>query len=119
MKHSWSKIIFGAAAVSFLFAIFCFSFCRLAKAGHCSAQQRSCPMAGQCPESSFSRILQTEEFKFSFSDGVSQFSNSKFFPQEKAVREVLISLPQALYESPPFFLQRSVPTYLFNRVLRL
>lgn len=134
MKTFWLKIISGAAIAAFLSVTLCCSFC-LARSGHCNMSamnsssvavsashmkpNSSCPMSNGCSGRSFFNAEKQEKFEISLPESVSLFSGSHFISGNNFADSDLASFSGVLYEPPPLALQKSVPIWLFDRVLRL
>ena len=140
MKKSWQKTLCGVSVCFFTFAIFCCSICNLAQASVSSAQSiqhapllastkihhSCCPNDRssshndkKCQDINSSPLLQPEK--------LSDLWKSVIFPVSKlplhcnnVIRDVSnAALTVVSYQSPPKLLQKSVPIYLFDRVLRI
>lgn len=135
MKNIYKKMIGGTVALFFLSAIFCCSFCGIAQAKTCDMsmsvtsgsalaasvgqQDPSCPLNSNCPGRYLFNVVQPEKLELSHPKIVSQFSKAYFFLAKHVTDSYLTSFLEVSYESPPTSLQKSVPIYLLDRVLRL
>ena len=139
MKKSWKQILCGISVFFFLFAIFCCSICNLTQnsaQANVAVQSVSilasvknnhscCPPPGnssnqkKCQDNNFSLVLQPEKLN-DLGQGTGH-EVSKIIFHFNAVTGNLSSLVLAenFSHSPPKLLQKSVPIYLSNRVLRL
>lgn len=131
MKTFWLKIISGAAIAAFLSVILCCSFC-LARTGHCRMSvmnsasvavsashmkpNSSCPMNSDCLGRSFFNAEKLEKFEASSLKDTFSFSRIDFVPWGNLAAD---RISFSGYESPSRALQKSVPIWLFDRVLRL
>lgn len=130
MKNFDKKTIFsGCVIFLFLFAVLCCSLCGAAQAKNCAIDRVSsqthhpcCPINKNnknCPGSDVSNFLKGEKFENFTLKTVPQFAKKCFLAKEDVAKLSSISFAIISDQSPPKSLQKSVPIYLFDRVLRL
>ena len=138
MKKPWEKILCGICVFFFSFAIFCCSICNLAQnsaQANVAVQNDSilastkihnscCPPSNssnqkKCQENNFSLALQPEKLNDLGKSIAFQVSKITFHFNTAVSNSSNLALAEDFFHSSPQSLQKSVPVYLSNRVLRL
>lgn len=135
MKRPWEKILCGICVFSFAFAIFCCSICSLTqnsaqanvtvilasvKINHscCPPSSRS-SNGKKCQDNNFLLALQPEKINDLGTSIAFQISKIIFHFNAVVSNLSNFTLAENFAHCPSTFLQKSVPIYLFDRVLRL
>ena len=140
MKKSWQKTLCGVSIFFFTFAVFCCSICNLAQASVSSAQSIQhtpllastkihhpcCPYNSssshndkKCQDTNSSPLLQPEKLSDLWKSVIFQVSKLPLHFNNVISDLSNAALTVVSYQSLPKLLQKSVPIYLFNRVLRI
>ena len=139
MKKPWGKILYGICVFFFSFAIFCCSICNLTRNSaqanvavqndsisaslkihySCCPPPSNSPNGEKCQDKNFLLALQPEKLNDLGKSIAFQISKIILHFNAAVSNSSNLAFVKDLSHVPPPLLQKSVPIYLSNRVLRL